>query len=83
MAAAANGDRQSLAPGEIDGGDDIGNVIATRDQCRPPVDHPIPDPAGLVVARLGRIDHLAAVTAAECAVIHILVDGHVLVLPMR
>src|SRR5262249_56781040 len=42
-----------------DGGDHVGDALATRDQCRSAIDVPVPDLADLVVPGVTGSDHLA------------------------
>ena len=53
---AANGERQLVLVGEAHGGRDVVGVGAARDDGRIPVDHPVPDAAGVVVVRVARGD---------------------------
>src|SRR5437867_483802 len=50
MATPAHGHQQSIVTGEIHAVDDVGNPEAASNQCRPFVDHAIPDLAGLIIA---------------------------------
>ena len=65
VAAAADRDRQSLPAREVDRRDHVGHAGAPGDQRRPPVDHPVPDLARLVVARLVRPDQPPAQARPE------------------
>ena len=51
-------------------GDDIVNAAAPGDQGGTPVDHPVPDPPGVVISRVAGIDQLANVARAQGAVLH-------------
>ena len=58
--AAAHGDQQPSLLGETDGGADIGDPGASRDESRAPVDRAVPHLAVLVISRIARADELAA-----------------------
>ncbi len=58
--AAADGDEQVVVAGEVDRGDDVGDVGALGDERRVLVDHRVVDRARLVVARIAGLDELAA-----------------------
>ena len=51
-ATAANGELDAVLAGEVDAGDDVGDVGAPGDGGRSPVDHSVVDGTGLVVARV-------------------------------
>jgi hypothetical protein len=57
--ATPDGDREAALAGETDGGDDVDGVAAVGDRRRMLVDHGVVDGAGVVVARVGRRDHVA------------------------
>ncbi len=48
--AAANGRYQFMAPGEANGGHDVGAAGTAHDDRRSPVDHGVPDRPGLRIA---------------------------------
>ncbi len=59
VAAAADGDRQVVAPCKADGCDHVGRAGAADDERRPvAVVGAVPDATGFLVARVGRGDHL-------------------------
>ena len=57
--AAAHGDQQPSLLGEADGGADIGDPGASRDESRVPIDRAVPHLAVLVISRIARADELA------------------------
>jgi hypothetical protein len=65
VAAAADGERQPLLPGEADGGRDVAGVDAAGDQRGALVDHAVPHLAGGVVAGMVRGDDLAGQVLGE------------------
>jgi hypothetical protein len=60
VAAAAHRHQQPVVPGEIDRPDHVRRAAAAGDQCRPPVDHAIPDPPRVVIAGIVRSQQRAA-----------------------
>ena len=54
-----------LLAGEVHGGDDVGDVGASRDEAGPAVDHRVVDLASLVVLRVAGLDELPAQAALE------------------
>jgi len=65
VSTAAHGDEQSMMRCELDRRDDIRGARALRDECRPPIDGPIPDPASLVELRVARQNQPAAKRRAQ------------------
>src|SRR5262249_1198821 len=63
--AAAHGEGELVLAGEVDRGDDVGDVGAAGDERGPAVDHGVVDATGLVVARVGRLNQLAAQQSAQ------------------
>jgi hypothetical protein len=59
VAARPHRDRQVMGACEADRGHDVRGVPAAGDHRRVPVDGAVPDPAGLVVAGIGRVDDSA------------------------
>lgn len=53
-----NGMLEMLTPRELDSGEDVGGARAADDESGTLIDHPIPDGAPLVVARVGGRDDL-------------------------
>ena len=60
VAAAADGHEDVVVAGEVDRGDDVGDVRALGDEGRVLVDHRVVDRAGLVVAGIAGLDEIAA-----------------------
>lgn len=60
VAAATHGDLQIVRAGEVDGVDHVRDAGAADDQAGPPVDHAVPDLAGVVVAVVARADDRSA-----------------------
>src|SRR5271156_3776049 len=56
VAAAPHCHQNLVRAGEVDGIDDVGHSLAAGDQCGPPVDHAVPDPASILVAGLARAE---------------------------
>src|SRR4051812_27150271 len=65
MAAAANGERQSLTAGEIDGADDVGDTGAAGDDRGVPVVGAVPDAAFEVVLGVAGPDCRSAEARGE------------------
>jgi hypothetical protein len=55
MASGPDGDEQLLGAAEPHRRQDIGDAGAAGDQGRPPVDHPVEDGPGLVIAGIPRL----------------------------
>src|SRR5205823_12061853 len=55
VAAPAHRHQQRMRPGEIDAVDDVGHASAAGNQGRTPVDHAIPDRAGLMVTGIANV----------------------------
>ena len=57
---------EAVVAGEVDGGDDVGDVGALGDEGRVLVDHRVVDRARLVVAGVARLDERAAHGGGQC-----------------
>src|SRR5688500_18826296 len=53
VSAAAHCDREVMLPRKAESGADVGLPTALGNQCRPPVDHCVPDGARLVIRGIG------------------------------
>jgi len=58
--AAADGERQAVVAGEVDGGDDVRRVHAAGDEGRLFVDHCVVDAASLIVTFIAWLDEPSA-----------------------
>ena len=65
VSTTPNGKLEILTVGELHGSDDVGDTGAADDERRTPIDHPIPDGARLVVARVGGRDDLTSGALAK------------------
>jgi hypothetical protein len=65
--SVAHGDQEAGSPCEPHGSDHIRHPGAARDQCRSPIDRPVPDLPVLVVGRVARTDELSSKRARELA----------------
>src|SRR5262249_18042406 len=59
VAAAVDGERDVLFPGDVDGGGDVVRALAPRDERGVPTDHPVEDAPQLVVRGVAGTDELA------------------------
>ena len=65
MGAAADGERQVLLPGEVDGSLNVRGVSWTDNQRGTAIDHHVPHPPRRVVVRVGRRDDVSAEGSGE------------------
>ncbi len=65
MAAASHRHQQVVGPGEVDRRDDIGGPSTAGDERGVAVDHAVPDFAGVVVARVARMEEWATQAGLE------------------
>jgi hypothetical protein len=63
VATAANGQEHVVLAGEVHAANNVGHVGAARYYARVLVDHGVVDLAGFAVARITRLDELAAQTS--------------------